>query len=231
MIPKIIHQMGPSNPNNWHPIWKECQDSWKINFSDFQYVFWNDEDIRNFIEKNYSDILKYYDEFPYNIMRVDISRYLILHSYGGIYADLDIYCYKNFYDDLVNDLYIVESWEDWGEKVQNSLMISNPNNNFWIKCIRCCIEKFICSASKNYTNSTEYILNISGPKLLSEVLGNEVTLLPKQIFNPMIRNQFNWSWGDYSSPEHFNALTDFNEMNKINDGVITRHYLTGKWTT
>ena len=221
--------MGPSNSNKWHPIWKECQDSWKINFSDFQYIFWNDEDIRNFIKKKYSVILRYYDEFPYDIIRFDISRYVILHSYGGIYADLDMYCYKNFYNDLTNNLYIVESWEDWGEKVQNSLMISNQNNNFWIKCIRRCIEKFICSASKNYTNPTEYILNISGPKLLSEILDDRVSLLSKEIFNPKIKNQFNWSWRDYSSPEHFNALADFNEMNKINDSVITRHYLTGEW--
>jgi mannosyltransferase OCH1-like enzyme len=221
--------MGPSNLNNWHPIWKECQDSWKKNFSDFQYIFWDDNKIKSLVETNYPDILKYYTEFPYHIMRVDLSRFCILHSYGGIYADLDIYCYKNFYNDLVDNLYIVESWEEWGEKIQNSLMISDKNNNFWIKCMRCCIQKYISKGNGDYSNINEYILSICGPKLLSEIIDNRVNLLPKENFNPTIRNQFNWSSGDYLGKEHLNALIDFNKMNKIKDGVITRHYLTGKW--
>jgi mannosyltransferase OCH1-like enzyme len=229
MIPKIIHQMGPTSIINWHPIWEECQNSWKKNFKNFEYVFWNDENIRNLIKTNYPEILKYYDEFPYHIIRIDLSRFCILHSYGGIYADLDIYCYKNFYNNLTNDLYIVESWKEWGEKVQNSLMISNKNNNFWIKCIRNCIEKYTFKKVDDYSNESEYILNISGPKLISKIINDKVDILPKEIFNPKIKNQFNWAGQDYSSEAHFKALMDFDKLNIMNDNIVTRHYLTGKW--
>lgn len=229
MIPKIIHQMGPKNIQDWHPIWKECQNSWKTNFSDFEYVLWNDDDIRNLVKNNYPEFINYYDDFPYHIIRVDFARFCILHSYGGIYSDLDIYCYKNFYENLMDDLYLVESWPEWGERVQNSLMISTKNNNFWLKCMKNSIEKYKIKNINDYSNISDYILNICGPKLISDYINGKVQLLRKEIFNPKIENQFNWSNGDYFSVEHLNAVTDFNILNNSNDNVITRHYLTGKW--
>lgn len=231
-IPKIIHQTGPSDKNKWHPIWKECQNSWKKKFPEFEHVFWDDDDLRNLVKTNYPYVLKFYDDLPYQINRVDFARFCILHSYGGIYVDLDFYCYKNFYNDLVEDLYIVESWGEWGEKIQNSLMISNKNNNFWIKCIESCIKKFSNKKFEDYIDCNEYILNVTGPKLISDLIFDGINFLPKEIFNPIIKNQFNWGNTDdesYANEKYFNALTDFNELNKINSNVVTRHYLTGKW--
>ena len=74
MIPKIIHQTGPEE-KYWHPIWKECSQSWKNNFPDFEYKFWTDNDLRNLIEEQYPNFLNLYDNFPYHIMRVDFARF------------------------------------------------------------------------------------------------------------------------------------------------------------
>jgi mannosyltransferase OCH1-like enzyme len=53
MVPKFIHQIGPKNFDQWHPVWVDCQKSIKENFKDFKYFFWNDEeDLYNFIKKN-----------------------------------------------------------------------------------------------------------------------------------------------------------------------------------
>ncbi len=38
----------------------------------------------------YPWFLKVYMAYPLSIHRADAARYLILHSFGGIYADLDV---------------------------------------------------------------------------------------------------------------------------------------------
>ena len=150
-------------------------------------------------------------------MRVDFARFCILHSYGGIYADLDIYCYKNFYGLLKRDLYIVESWSQWGEKVQNSLMISSPNQEFWENCMYFSGVKSFLSQENDYN---EYVLQSCGPKLISKILDKSVKFLPKEMFNPMVENQFNMGYDK--------AIEDFNNL-KDDQNVFTRHFLTGTW--
>jgi hypothetical protein len=199
-------------------------------------MFWDDSDLRKLIKSDYPQFIKYYDLFNYHIIRVDFARLCILHKYGGIYADMDIYCYKNFYDRLnEKDIYMVESWEDWGEKVQNSLMISNVDNDFWMKC---CDETIKIVNSKNNINididldsekRKNYILEFCGPKMLSKIIDESVGILPKELFNPRITNQFNWAKYDYQSESHLKALEEFNYLNNLESEVITRHYLTGNW--
>ena len=225
MIPKIIHQTGPEE-QKWHQIWKECSESWKNTFPDFQYMYWTDDDIRNLVKEQYSEFLELYDDFPHHIMRVDFARFCILHSYGGIYADLDIYCYKNFYDLLKKNLYIVESWSDWGEKVQNSLMISTQNQEFWKKCMFFSCIKFLSNHQNNYENYDEYILESCGPKLISRILDPSVKFLPKELFNPRVKNQF--SLCENNKKRYKNALDDFDSL-KSEKNIFTRHFLTGKW--
>lgn len=29
VIPKIIHQLAPTDITKWHPLWSHCQNSWK----------------------------------------------------------------------------------------------------------------------------------------------------------------------------------------------------------
>jgi mannosyltransferase OCH1-like enzyme len=221
MIPKIIHQTGPDE-QNWHPIWKECSESWKSTFPDFQYKFWTDDDLRNLVEEQYSEFLELYDSFPHHIMRIDFARFCILHSHGGIYADLDIYCYKNFYDLLKRNLYIVESWPEWEEKVQNSLMISTPNQEFWEKCMFFSGVRFFSNHQNNYK---EYILESCGPKLISRILDSSVKFLPKELFNPHV-NQFNLCNND--EEKYKNAVENFNDL-KNEKNIFTRHFLTSTW--
>lgn len=212
MIPKIIHQTGPDE-SKWHPIWKECSQTWKNTFPDFQYMYWTDDNLRNLVKEQYPEFLELYDSFPHHIMRVDFARFCILHSYGGIYADLDIYCYKNFYDLLRRDIYILESWREWGEKVQNSLMVSTPKQEFWKKCM-------FFSKDNPQNNHKDYILESCGPRMISKILDSSVKFLPKEMFNPMVRNQFNRGYEK--------AIEDFNNL-KNDKNIFTRHYLTSTW--
>lgn len=238
MIPKIIHHTAPSDKNRWSQIWYECKKSWEGNFPGFNFMLWNDEDNRSLVKNDYPSFLELYDSFPHHIMRVDFIRFCILHKYGGIYSDMDIYCYKNFYDHLVEDVYIIESWPQWGETVQNSLMISSPNNDFWIECMEKSkefynsnIEIFKSCEELTYLKMVELCHKTGGPKLISSVVDSyteEVYILPKELFNPIVEYQFNWL---ILNPELKSKTVDYyNDINSNENTVYTRHYLTGTWT-
>jgi len=90
-IPKIIIQTWktkklPDEFAKWSLTWK------KINPT-FTYLFFDDNDCFRFVFKNYPEYLNLYESLS-NIERADIFRYLALHHYGGVYVDMDTYCFK-----------------------------------------------------------------------------------------------------------------------------------------
>lgn len=146
-IPKIIHQTGPSDTSKWHPLWFRCQQSWKKQFADFEYQFWNDEDIDNLIKEHYPQYWDMYSNFPAHIMKIDFARFAIMHHHGGIYADLDYYCYQNFYDELTDSAYVVEN-PFGNDPIENSLMCSAKGAEFFVKCMDLSLERY------EYTKAT-----------------------------------------------------------------------------
>ena len=66
MIPKIIHQSAYLNKNEWHPIWKLCQPSVLKNFKDFEYKFWDDDSLDNFVKEKYPTVYVEYKVIYFN---------------------------------------------------------------------------------------------------------------------------------------------------------------------
>lgn len=180
MIPKIIFQTAPKDIERWKDVWPKCRESWKIIFPEpeWKHILWNDDDNERFIETEYPDYYDMYMSYDRIIKRVDIVRYFFLHKYGGIYADMDYMVLSNFYNLLpTNKVSVCESpFKKW-EKVQNSLMASNPGNPFWMKLIQ---------KARNRINEGD-VLKSTGPILLGDTLDENVGLvniLPVDIFNP-----------------------------------------------
>ena len=144
MIPRIIHQIAPCDRDKWPAIWRPCHESWRRRFSDFEHFLWNDDsDLISFIETHYPDYAPAFKRMPTLIMRVDFIRYAILYHYGGIYADMDMYCYRNFYDELdAQKAHIVElDCSDY--PVENSLMAAPRNHPFFYQCLNQAHQRFI----------------------------------------------------------------------------------------
>ena len=234
MIPKIVHQTAPSLKNKWHNIWESCRNSWTTAFPQekYKHYLWTDEDNLSLVEEHYPQYLTLYTDFPYNIMRVDFIRFCYMHKFGGIYADMDFYCYKNFYSTLYsNKIHIVESWYEWGEKVQNSLFSSPPYLNFWVDCMEMCKDVFYSKSNINY-KSYHYILKTSGPILLSNILDSkeyrDIKILKKEYFNPKVKNQFSHIF-EKTSNVYYNTYKNFEYLSQNEKTVFTRHFLTGNW--
>lgn len=87
MIPRIIHQ-----------TWRDTDipaplaafaETWRRHHPRLAYRLWTDADLAALVEADYPELAAIFHAYPEPIMRVDLGRYLILRSLGGIYADLD----------------------------------------------------------------------------------------------------------------------------------------------
>uniref|UniRef100_A0A1I8HU91 Glycosyl transferase n=1 Tax=Macrostomum lignano TaxID=282301 RepID=A0A1I8HU91_9PLAT len=85
-------------PRIRHILWKSDRvsayfakqlKSWTDIHPGWTYVLWRDADLDRFVAKHYTGALQKFRSLKENIMRVDMARYLILHHFGGVYADLD----------------------------------------------------------------------------------------------------------------------------------------------
>lgn len=215
-IPKIIHQIAPKDKSRWHPLWFKCHPTWKKCFPNFKHHLWSDEDeIIQFVKDNYKDYYQLFLDFPVHIMRVDFIRFCLLHYYGGVYADMDMYCYKNFYDEITNPVMIVEA--PYGEEfLESSLMVSEPKHKFWIDCMELSKEKFYSEVKKknisipfNNDVASQYIIQSAcGPALICKVWRSWLSSKDTETLPGVLYNNHGMSY----HPEY-----------------RTRHMMTGMW--
>lgn len=93
-IPNIVHQIWKTtNIQEYSTEMKASHDSWKTMLEPQNYTvkLWTDDDILELIKTKYAWLLPTYIGYPHNIQRADIARLLVVHTEGGIYADLDVY--------------------------------------------------------------------------------------------------------------------------------------------
>lgn len=182
-IPKIIHQTWKTTqiPNTM----KNYAQSWKTLNPGYDYILWTDDDIRRLISNNYPWFLDYYDSYPHHIMRVDAFRFFVLHHYGGVYADLDMECYKPI-DDLLTESKLLLFLE-WPQSISNAIIASEPRHPFLEHCFKLLMEKHI----KNGVITD--VWETTGPKFLTEAMqsykddkdGQDYKLYPSYFFFPI----------------------------------------------
>jgi mannosyltransferase OCH1-like enzyme len=168
MIPKIIHQTAPTNKNHWHPLWFKCAQSWVNNYPDFEIRIWNDKEINDLVKEHYPKYWEMYNEFPVHIMKIDFVRFCFLHKFGGIYADMDMFCYKNFYEELNKDIYVLEN-PMGNDSIENSMMVSKSGHPFWIECMNLSLDRYQYIKRK-HPEYIDYIKAVSTDKDFGQIL-------------------------------------------------------------
>ena len=110
-IPKIIHQTGPDTiPHQF----KSGINKLKLMNPEYEYLYWKDADIDNYISLNCSER----EQTAYNSInpaygpaRADFFRYIIIRDKGGVYLDLKSSAVKPFRQIIKpNDEYLLSSW-------------------------------------------------------------------------------------------------------------------------
>jgi hypothetical protein len=224
-IPKIIHQTGPSNINDWHPLWHPCQQSWKKQFNDWTYQFWNDQDIDDLVRLEYPKYYDMYSKFPVHIMKIDFVRYCIMHSFGGIYADLDYFCYKNFSFDLQkNQVYLLEN--PYGnDPIENSMMASAPKHDFFIHTMDFALQRW-----NEVLNNYEELVHNMGTISTDSKYGK--ILRPYLVFYVSGTNALSTAYRFYNHKESIGILSGWHYNNNdisYHESYYARHIHTGLW--
>lgn len=57
---------------------------------EFEWVFFDDDDVTRFVDREFPQHRNVFDRFPYAIQRFDFFRYLAVYRLGGFYFDMDV---------------------------------------------------------------------------------------------------------------------------------------------
>ena len=94
-IPQRIHQLFFFITDKELPKqYQENQKSWITQNPGYDYTLWNATMIEDLIRDKYPEVQELYHGYGHWVRRADVARYLVLHQFGGIYADIDLECVK-----------------------------------------------------------------------------------------------------------------------------------------
>jgi hypothetical protein len=65
---------------------------------DFEYLFFDDAQVENFIDAEFPQYRSVFDTFSFRIQRYDLFRYLAIYRFGGFYFDTDLLLASNLED-------------------------------------------------------------------------------------------------------------------------------------
>ncbi len=115
MIPKVIHRIwiGTAEP----PHLAAMTRSWRTHFPDYRLEWWTGERLADLGMPVHWHRAHTYAE------KADIARYLLLHRFGGIYADCDVQPLQRF-DHLWEDTDSLVAFQESSDLVWNGLIIA-----------------------------------------------------------------------------------------------------------
>jgi inositol phosphorylceramide mannosyltransferase catalytic subunit len=172
---------------------KPYRDSWITKNPSWCYICWDLDKCYKLIKNFYPHHLEMYKNYPYHIQRCDTIRYLILHRYGGLYADMDYYCNRSWnevVENFNNEIYLVETPNNLSlDKIHisNSLMYSSkPGNPFWSSVL---IEMEMKQVTPYYYSRHVVIMFTTGPGILNRVFNKfryryKLSYYPYKLFHP-----------------------------------------------
>jgi len=187
-VSKILHQSWSSRTLVPHSA--ELTEGWKALHPGWTYKLWTDQECEDFVSAVYPEFLAKYKSFPYPIQRFDAVRYLILHTYGGVYLDLDMFPLKalTFLESCTEFVVCKEPAEAAGIHgrdfiVSNAFMASPPQHRF----INHLLHDMLTYKS-GFKDRNNLILDTTGPFFMSRVYkrrSDGVRLLHPAYFMPL----------------------------------------------
>lgn len=171
MIPKLVHQTWKTSAVQ--PNYLPMVQSWRDKNPTWEYRFWSDDDLESLVREYYPKFLDTYKSYPRGVQRADAGRYMLLHRFGGVYADIDTSCIKSF-DAISKENRIVlceEPREHWPHHVIprglkriifNGTIASPEGHPFWA---------YLLERMQQNRHSAD-VLDATGPFLLTGCIEN-----------------------------------------------------------
>lgn len=219
-IPKIIIQTAPKNITALSPKIQKYINGLKKDNPDFEYKFFNDDDIELFLKTEYPLYYNTYNRLPRLIQRIDFFRYIAIYHYGGFYFDIDVESFNPIDASLLQhdaifpvDEYIPPNLAEMNPKrygifYQNQFPIllgqyafaAQPHHPF-IKYIIDTIHSNVLEYVKNQSNDELYVYKTTGPDFITILFMNydkgDVYILDngeRQVFGKYAKHRYLGSW-------------------------------------
>ena len=201
-IPRVIYQTYKSNSIN-KDLYKNVESWINLNPS-YQYEFYDDERIRQFLLKEYGPkYVERFDSIKVGASKSDYFRILIIYKYGGVYADLDNKLLKPL-DEIINP----EDTEILHKQLNNwydtHVLMMSPNNELLYNCIQ-----IINTNIDNKIKGTA--IDVTGPRILRKLIKNK-DYIPKKIVH---QKDYIKVKRIYISEENYVYWTDIDYIFKI----------------
>jgi mannosyltransferase OCH1-like enzyme len=198
-IPKIIIHTWKSN--EIPPKYDKDIESLKKFNPDFEFKFFTDEEIEQFLKDNYPEYYLIYQKLPIKIQKIDYFRYVAIYHFGGFYFDLDITGLRPLSELCDNScifpidthisklMYIKSRFNSYKNKINILLgqyaFAAEPNHPFvkiLITSINDNINKYIVDSKKPYGKTKVYVYKSTGPDYVTNIYlnyknKNQITIL------------------------------------------------------
>ena len=182
---------------------------------DFEYLFFDDQQVEEFVDSCFPHCRPVFESFPFRIQRYDFFRYLAVYHYGGFYFDLDVFLASGLsdllesgcvfpFEGLTFSHYLRNKYRmDW--QIGNYAFGATERHPFLHAVINNCVRaqedpKWVQPMMKGVpplSRSEFFILNTTGPGLLSRTLAEHpalaegvTVLFPEDVCDVRLWNRF-----------------------------------------
>ena len=191
-IPARIIQTGGSN--NLPLLARAAEASLRCLNPNFEYRFFDDDDVIAFIDKEFPEYREVFDSFPFRIQKYDFFRYLAVFRLGGFYFDTDVFFATGLsellmhrcvfpFEELTLSRYLRRQYKmDW--EIGNYGFGAVAGHPFLDAVIQNCIRaqqdpdwvKPMMQHIPRFFRSEFHVLNTTGPGLVSRTLAENPDL-------------------------------------------------------
>jgi len=197
-IPKIIHQIWSGIDGPLPRLFVALGETWKNQHPEWNYEFWDNTRMVDFIQQNYPNYWEIFNSYQYNVQRWDVIRYLILYKIGGMYVDFDSECIKS-HEKLLNNkecCFSIEPEEHgWVFNKQlyfnNALMATVPEHPFVKQLL---LKAFDYTPNNQKHNKVMEVLTTTGPLMIVDLYEKydkkeSITLIESKYVSPLTNNE------------------------------------------
>jgi len=166
-------------------LFRKSNSMWKAvaKAMDAEYHLWDPDEVESLVCRKYPWFWEMYKDTRYPGMRCDIARIVIIHCYGGLYADLDVLPNRTWYEQVevgfpcVEYLGLSASVRLCMPKphVSKEVIIGGQGNQFFIAWLEHIRREIACrpyadESSYWYKARMRYVFNTTGALSLARFL-------------------------------------------------------------
>lgn len=140
MIPQNIIQICIGEETDTHRYWLHLAKKWQIEYPDWNHKVYRDEEIEQIVKDYSNDAWELYKDCPILSYRADFARLILLHTFGGLYIDIDSRPNLDINTYVINSnsmkwgfYFNINEYEDSWEVVTNNYLAAAEQGSDMIK--------------------------------------------------------------------------------------------------